>query len=48
VAEGLAALARRGCITLETDGRIRLDARRIHADAVVQRLATEDRDLWRP
>lgn len=48
VRDGLGALARRGCIALDTDGRIRLDARRIHADAVVQRLATEDRDLWRP
>ena len=48
VHEGLAALARRGCITLDAGGGIRLDARRIHADAVVQRLATEDRDLWRP
>ncbi len=48
VREGLAALARRDCVILEADGRIRLDARRIDADAVVQRLATEDRDLWRP
>jgi 1-acyl-sn-glycerol-3-phosphate acyltransferase len=48
VRDGLAALARRGCLALDADGGIRLDAGRIHADAVVQRLATEDRDLWRP
>lgn len=48
VRDGLAALARRGCVEVDADGGIRLDARRIHSDAVVQRLATEDRDLWRP
>ena len=45
--EALGALERRGCISLLADGTIRLDPGRISSDAVVQRLATEGRDLWR-
>ena len=45
---GLAALARRGCIVRDSGREIRIDAGRVRDDDVVQRLATEDRDLWRP
>jgi 1-acyl-sn-glycerol-3-phosphate acyltransferase len=48
VRDGLAALERRACIVVGPDGRIRIDARRIHDDLLVQRLASEDRDVWRP
>lgn len=48
VREGLATLARRGCIVRDSGAEIRIDTRRVRDDDVVQRLATEDRDLWRP